>query len=60
MGCAGRQEQQQKQIRYTTDDHKKETANASSVFRLRMTTIFGDADKWLVSGHAGAELVEEF
>ena len=62
MGCAGRQwqEQQQKQIHYTTDDHKKETANASSVFRLRMMTIFGDADKWLVSGHAGAELVEEF
>jgi hypothetical protein len=41
-------------------DNKKETANASSVFPLRMTTIFGDADKWLVSGHAGAELVEKF
>jgi hypothetical protein len=58
VGCAGRQ--WRKQIHYTTDDNKKETANASSVFRLRTTTIFADADKRLVSGHAGAELVEEF
>src|ERR1700727_322190 len=61
-GCRGRQwqEQQRKQIHHATDDNKKETANASAVFRLRMMAIFGDADKWLVSGHAGAELVEEF